>query len=349
MAKLDAEPDVVSMALGLKLDPRRGAVAEILRHCRDKIDGWVAEAGGAGSLAQVEQIVCGKLSLRFEEVRTDDELRAASRRYVQEGDVVFAHVPASLDEGTFATTYAREHSKRGEARYIAFIDCRTRDKAARRFFTRWHEIAHLLTLTKQLHLPFHRSTGDESPLERLMDAIAGEVAFHAPLFQPVLEQELGQSEGLTFAGVERVRAEVCPEASYQATLIACVKRSPLPCVHLEVGLGYKKAEERRLKSRQLSMFEVPKPEPKLRVLRSAQNDAARAIGLMIHQNMQVPDVSVIAAHFQDTAGLEASDAATGVESLSVWVHSNGEALGESDIRIEVRRYAELVHALVQPC
>src|SRR5207248_171527 len=114
--------------------------------------------------------------------------------------------PVSLDDSTFATTYARNHVRRGGRKYVAFVDCRTQGKAARRFFTRWHEIAHLLTLTKQLVLPFHRSAGDESAEERLMDVIAGEVAFHSSLFQPVLDGELQQLGRLTFAGIERVRA-----------------------------------------------------------------------------------------------------------------------------------------------
>ena len=60
---------------------------------------------------------------------------------------------------------------------MAVIDCRG-GKLARRFFTRWHEIAHRLTT--------HADRGDEEPayrsehdpIERMMDEIAGHVGFY---------------------------------------------------------------------------------------------------------------------------------------------------------------------------
>ena len=66
-------------------------------------------------------------------------------------------------------------------------------QALRRFFTLWHEIAHLLTLTHKLEPPFHRSADVPCPLERLMDIIAGEIAFYDPIFVPQLVAEIQRS------------------------------------------------------------------------------------------------------------------------------------------------------------
>src|SRR5581483_6581709 len=148
-----------------------------------------------------------------------------------------------------------------------------------RFFTRWHEIAHLLTLQGQLELPLHRSRKDESPTERLMDVLAAEVGFYDPIFRPILQRETKKDETLTFETVERIRTAFATDASFHATLNACVKRLDSPMLVVEVGLGLKKDEERQLESRQTVLFAAPTPQPKLRVLRVAANAPAHGTDL----------------------------------------------------------------------
>jgi hypothetical protein len=66
-----------------------------------------------------------------------------------------------------------------------------------------------------------------------MDEITGEIGFYDPIFRPAL---LDYRE-LTFDTVERIRTQLCPHASFQATLIACTARLPWPAIYLEAGLG----------------------------------------------------------------------------------------------------------------
>src|SRR5208337_4775857 len=105
-------------------------------------------------------------------------------------------------------------------RYVAVIDCRGR-KLARRFFTRWHEIAHRLTTHADSGEPVYRSEHD--PVGRLMDAIAGHIGFYGPLFEPVFVAAHSGKELLTFETVEAVVREGFPDASIQATLFACCR------------------------------------------------------------------------------------------------------------------------------
>jgi hypothetical protein len=79
MSKLDAEPEIIDIALVLKLDARKGAAAESLEYCRAKIETRVEHASGANSLEDVEQIVCKELHLVLEEIWTDDDLVATIR------------------------------------------------------------------------------------------------------------------------------------------------------------------------------------------------------------------------------------------------------------------------------
>jgi hypothetical protein len=68
------------------------------------------------------------------------------------------------------------------------IDARG-SKASRVYFTKWHELAHLLTLTDQLRLSFRRTHVAKifnPPEEALMEVIAGHFAFYGPFVKPHL-------------------------------------------------------------------------------------------------------------------------------------------------------------------
>jgi hypothetical protein len=346
MSRLDQEEAVIQMAAELGLGARGQPVAAIVRYCTQKIEAWLRESGGTTrTLEELQTLVCNRLRLVFEEVWSDEDLNEVIAKYVEMREIVFATLVDDLDTETFAALVERLYvTSASPDRYVAVIDCRG-EKAARRFFTRWHEIAHLLTLTRQIELPFHRSTSNPDPLERLMDQVAGEIGFYGPLFDPAVRREVLESGGLTFKGAERVRSLVCPEASFHSTLNACVARSPVPVILVEAGMGYKQAERAALESRQRSFLPIQPPEAQLRVLTAMPNEAARQRGLCIHKNMRVPPESVIYRHFNDTKGLGHHE---GIETLSEWLHSNGTALGVESIWVQTRRAGKHVLALIHP-
>lgn len=347
MTKLHQEATVIQLASELKLD-WHDPINAIIEFCKKRIGRWIRAAGGVRTIDQLEQLVSKKLRLVFEEVWTDEDLERIIREYVKLGEPVFVKLRTDFDDHTYATLLER-YNIDGNApdRYVAVIDCR-RHKAARRFFTRWHEIAHLLTMSRQLRLPFHRSDHCD-PLERVMDVVAGEIGFYDPLFRPVLLKELRRNKcRLSFAMVDRVRSMVCPEASFQATLSACIKRTSTPVVYLEAGMGLKKHEEVQLRSKQRSMFARPRPKRKLRALTVVPNDAAREVGLRIDRNMQIPKGSV--AYFEDLVKgtIDVASERSGIENLSRWTHSDGSSLRNIDAYIEARRVVDRIIAIVRP-
>ena len=117
---------------------------------------------------------------------------------------------------------------------------------ARRFFTRWHEIAHRLTThaDRRRTEPAYRSEHD--PIERLMDEIAGHVGFYGPIFDPAFRAAHGGKALLTFETVEAVIDGGFPDASFQATLFACTRKLPTPVIYLEAA---HRATRRRSKRR----------------------------------------------------------------------------------------------------
>ena len=231
-------------------------------------------------------------------------------------------------------------------RYVAVVDCRG-TKGARRFFSRWHEIAHLLTLIRQLELPFHRSVRDKSPIERLMDVVAGEIGFYDPVFRPALEAEVRSQKQLSFEGVNRLRESVCPSASFQATLIASASRTSVPVIYLEAEVAYKKSEKAEIASPQLDLIPHDPPKPHLRAVVVVPNEAATRKGLILHRNMQVPEQSVINRHFAKTRGLETSASEQDTEDLSIWKHSDGSIVCSERTVVEVCRIGDRAISLIR--
>ena len=350
MTRLDREPEILRLAHELKADLRNGPVAGIVHVCHRKLRSWIRELGREpATIAELEQLVCQKLRLVFEEIFSDSDLEQVIRKYVAAGEHVFAMLKADLDAKTFATLIERHCATAASPdRYVAVIDCRG-EKLYRRFFTRWHEIAHLLTLTRQLDLPFHRSTTNKSPLERLMDVVAGEVGFHSEIIDPEMTEELKRVGYLSFAGVERIRIAVCSDASFTSTLNTCVKRWPKDVALIEAGMGYKKAEHDAMNSPQLSFIPKDVPEAQLRVLSVQFSDVARATRFRIDRNMAVPAESIVYQAFFGISGLHIKlSSAPDSEDLEIWRHSNGESVGRGRMLVEVRQSGDRLLALVQP-
>ena len=346
MKKLSREPQIVAMANALRLTGSDN-VQSIIDFCFGKIAKWIKAHGPVHTIWDLEKLVCEKLNLVIYDIWGDNDLDELIKNFVDEGDIVFAHLKADFDEKTFATLIRRKLiNPKAEEQYVAIIDCRG-NKGPRRFFSRWHEIAHLLTLYRQMELPLHRSTVEKDPTEKLMDIIAGEVGFYGPLFVPMLAGEIHKSGGLTFAVVESVRAQFCPDASFQSTLNACVAHCGSPAILLEIGMGYKIEELRKLNSPQIDLLPPAPPKPQLRVLNSVSNPQARSISFRIPRNMRVPKSSVLATVFN--AGADSlSVAAEGSENLYAWDSSDGSTLPRKNVSMQAFKVHDRVFAIVKP-
>ena len=136
-----------------------------------------------------------------------------------------------------------------------------------------------------------------------MDVIAGAVGF-----LPDLVSRHSNGE-ISFEKIRELGAELCPEASLQASLIGFAKSWPAPALLIQVGMGLRKREKASLAQESFGFAE--RPEPVLRALNITSNDAARETGFEIYRNMRVPESSVIHAVFSNGVGhLEA------IENLS---------------------------------
>lgn len=344
MTRWDQAPEIFSLADELGVGGA-APVNGILDYCHRRIDAWVAEAGGVPNIDALESLVTQNLQMVFEEIRTDDDFDRLTQVYArQKKDPVFATVRLKFDDAdnpTFGALLKRRNvADDATDRYVAVIDCRG-NKLARRFFTRWHEIAHRLTT----HAdggdtePGYRSEHD--PIERMMDEIAGHIGFYAPIFDPAFRQATDGKPLLTFSTVESIIGGAFPAASFQATLFACARRVKTPVVYIEAALNHKKEVKRKMATQ--SLFDEEPPPGELRAVKVIPNKAAQAEGFTIPTNMRVPPGTVIHRLFDAEPQTSGDDR----ENLSQW-ESKGKALEARAVVVEARKVPDRVIAIVQP-
>ncbi len=335
------------MANELSLDPLRPADA-VMAYCRDKVRRYLRRASRLAGIEDLQRIVSKRLNLTVHEIHSDEDIKRLAAEFKAAREIgVFGLLVSQLRPDTFGMITSLEaRTKTGRTQYVTFIDCRG-DKAARRVWTIWHEIAHCLTAKEQMALPLRRTTTFETiqkdPVERLTDAIAGEFAFYEPLFQPVLDSEYQLAGRLSFRVVERVRGRFNPEASFDSTLRACVKKAPAPLVLLEAGLTLKKQEQKLVDEGVASKSDFV---PSLRVLRSVPNEPGRKRIPCVPKQWRVPDQSVIAQiHADDLSS--ALDGNCADENLNLWTTSTGSSLRDCPVRVEARKFGERVIAIIE--
>jgi hypothetical protein len=343
---LNQQSDIVRLANTLGICGHPQPADAIVSYCFKKVQSWIDEIGGVDSLAQLEKLVCNKLRLRLEYLERDEDEARVLQTYLAKEEPVIKGVLDQLDDATFGAVFERRnYGPKDRDRYVAVIDCRGA-KRHRRFFTKWHEIAHILTLKHQLELVLLRDTKVKKPEEQMMDLIAGKIGFYPAVFQRAFQAELEAYGRFDFGLIQRVRDNVCPEASYESTLHACHAAYGRPCLLVRVGYGLSKAEQDAMGDRQTSFLTEGLPMPQLRALSACGNEAARVAGLRLHRNMRVPVGSHLHRAFHerltDTDGVPA----VRLENLSVWEHSDGRHLAAREVIVHTRALGDGLQALL---
>jgi hypothetical protein len=323
---------VAAKRLGL---PVHGNIeSALLGHATDAIAALLSKCS-PGNLSELLHHAATSLGLEIVEIHGDHDLKSLLERIPPTREPALARVRIELDDKTDAVVLQRQNPEPWERRYLAVINCRSWH-VHRRYFSKWHELVHLLLEGRQLRLEFRR-TGVERkhPEEILVDKIAGALAFYPPIFVPILLEEIGENRRLTLAAIDRVRQRSAPEASWHATLLAAVRHSPQPIYAIRAQLGLKKSEERQAKDLLSTVTESP--AAKLRVRAAIPNPAAEALGIRVHLNMEVPADSVAAAAFDSPSGTIQG----GREDLGLW-RTSGGPVGQGPMSVEgVRRGDDL--------
>ena len=176
---------------------------------------------------------------------------------------------------------------------------------------------------------------DADPEELLIDIIAGHFGF----FKPLIKKHIKNT--ISFEEIERLRLQLCPEASLQSSIINFAKAWPEPCLLLSCNIALKK-EERTAQS-QPGFYFKKQPTPTLRATKVTVNEAASISGIKIFENMRVPIRSIIHRVFNREI-----DKGEQVENLSWWETSSGTRLPDMPIRVMTKSSLDAVYALITP-
>jgi hypothetical protein len=325
---------IAGLAADLRLHHKGDPVAAILAFCHKRINAVFREFRCA-TLSELMSAAAARLDTLFIEIHDDADLARLRATYLARGELVFATLAEQLGPHVYAITFKLTRPRDGDRRFVSIIDYRG-DKAWRSYFSKWHELAHLLTLTPQARLKFCRTHAEpevKDPEEGLMDVIAGEVGFCPQLVRPHATGEI------SFEKITALRERLCPDASQQASLIGLVKAWPAPCVLVEARPGLKAHERRSLAQERFPFHDAPAAV--LRAVNVTANGAAERIGMTVHRNMRIPDQSVITRVFED--GLTSLEAE---EDLAWWTSSNGRGLAPRRVTVKARRRWDAAEALI---
>lgn len=328
---------VLDIARGLGMPASADPVAYLITYCRRLVDRWVRDYGPR-SLGELLSTAAAKIGVIIEEVHQDWDLQEISQRYLAQREGSFARIASELDQRTFALAIRLRHPRNG-CSHVAVIDCRG-SKHARRWFSIWHEIVHLM-LNPQLELDFRRTTAEsKDPVEAMIDKIAGELAFYRPMY----DSPLLSSGHPSLSDLEKHRKLLSPEASREASYATAVSRLTHPALFLVAGLALKASEQRALESR--SPPAVP-PTPKLRVLRTAASESAKAVGLFIPHHHRVSESSIIYRLFHQEIETPLDGICREIENLDQWEDSTGRSLPRLPVVVEaIRNGTQVVFAII---
>src|SRR5690348_16079133 len=126
----------------LRITDNDNPIAAIIKFCERRLKKALETFPDCHTLSDLLDCVAAKLGTIFEIVTSDENLEQIQRKYVNNGEKIFAGLDKELSEDVFAITYRRNKREPWEPEFVSVIDVRSA-KASRAYFTKWHEVAHL--------------------------------------------------------------------------------------------------------------------------------------------------------------------------------------------------------------
>ncbi|RJX18463.1 MAG: hypothetical protein C4575_10675 [Desulforudis sp.] len=336
--KLNNSMVILRLAKDLGIKKVSNPVEDILKFCEKRIKKILKEFPDCKTLNGLLDIAAAKLNTEFREIFDEEDLFSIKEHFVGKGEKIFSNLENELNDQVLGITFKIRNCESWEREFVSVIDCRG-EKGFRAYFTKWHEIAHLLVLTDQQRLKFMRTNLAASkmdPEESMVDIIAGRFGFYPPFIQ-----KNARYTELTFERIDAMRAELCPESSLQAALIGFVQAWPEPCILAFCKLALKKNQQALLAQQRFDFHSAPTLE--LRATKTTSNRSAKDSSFIIHKNMRVPKSSIIHVLFDGY-----QDYAEAEENLSIWESSDGRKLPDINITVRAKRYNDGIVALISP-
>jgi hypothetical protein len=157
---------------------------DVIDACLDKVKTLVNGITPRGEI--FAEKVAKSQQVQFEEVHDEKDISLLEDIYLKgKGEFGFARLRDEIKSPNVdALLFQRINAKnKDHDRWVAVLNMtQTKDRA---YWNKFHELAHRLAEPPQQILPFRRQlANDYDPVEKLMDSIAGNLAFHPRIFLP---------------------------------------------------------------------------------------------------------------------------------------------------------------------
>ena len=322
--RLDSCVEVTDLARQLDIDPNH-AVEGLLAFCDQRIRSFIHKFKNCDTFSDLLEVCAQECGTRFEVIDSSRALDATVAKYLARNESAFAILEQEFMRGVLGITLRLQAPQPWELPFVSVIDMRG-DRRHRAYFTKWHEIAHLLLLSDEKRRSFRRTHVSESERdaeEELMDIVAGQCGFHPAIIVPHATQRI------SFLEIERLRLQLCPASSKQAARIGFTAAWPSPAVLMECKLATRYADRQE--------------QPVLRVISANANPAAKRVNLTFPRNISVPPRSVISHLLGRTGKSEET-----IEDLGWWRTDSDEDLPTLPVRVNAFARNDAVDALITP-
>lgn len=316
----EQDPAVAAVASRLGLRGPSPRADEIAKVVIETLDRWMHEHRlEPTTLEDLHFAVSQRARLDVRHIVTDADIPVVAKEVEEAWPTADVQLPLEFDGDTEALVF-RDSRSDVHVRYHAVIDARGPARKARAWFAGWHEPMHPLLEDDANARLWRRTRRDRpEPIERLIDFVAGRVAFWGPIIDPVLIPALRGARGKGILDAfESARAHLAPEASMECSIRAFIRRVEHPAVVVWCREGTRKSE---------AALGSNAPSWDLRVQTLIENDLATAHGLRIPPNFRVPPGSVI-RETCTRGGTEVQDG-----RLSEWRSKDGDALPDLPVRV----------------
>lgn len=254
-----------------------GMLSEIVEACEQEAAAVLAGALPRGEL--IADTLASHYSVKFEEVNSTSDINVLEDRYLRKKkEIGFGRLRRELSSpGVDALLFHRINARAEEPdQWVAVLNLMA--TADRAYWNRFHELSHRVAEPPQLLLAFRRElSGKKGAVEYLIDAVAGQLAFHKSFFDPLV-LAVG-NRPLDFDLITELRDTFSPTASLLSVANAVAARWPRPALTFTASFRGKRSS--------------PDENQALRIQRQCTNSHARNIGLMLYDNMRVPTSSFV--------------------------------------------------------
>ena len=157
MTSLGKNQRVIQLARDLGLSTKGDCLVHIENFALAEVDKMIAGLP-VSDLDKLCRIVCNRLSLKIEMIKSDEDVDRIADKYTDFHPVLKQQLRLEfLKSTTEGITLVRDGSAIGQFDYLAVIDTRG-ERGSRAYFTTWHEITHLILLPPSFPFPqFRRS------------------------------------------------------------------------------------------------------------------------------------------------------------------------------------------------